>query len=119
VATGEVEQLTDGRQSIGSWALASAAERHVFTLREPGNPGDVWLLGTAAGSTPTRATRVFDYLRDDFRLPRQETQALLEAERLKFKERLRSAKPGAVVHGPAPAAPPDGEAAAVVWPATQ
>ncbi|MCY4027161.1 MAG: prolyl oligopeptidase family serine peptidase, partial [Acidobacteria bacterium] len=72
VATGEVEQLTDGRQSIGSWALASAAERHVFTLREPGNPGDVWLLGTAAGSTPTRATRVFDYLRDDFRLPRQE-----------------------------------------------
>ena len=43
-------------------------------------------------------------VQDHLRLPPQEAQALLEAERLKFKERLRSAKPGAVVHGPAPAA---------------
>ena len=71
-ATGEMDQLTDGRHSIGSWTMAASADRHVFTLREPDNPGDAWLLGTAAGSTPTRATRVFDYLRDDFRLPRQE-----------------------------------------------
>ena len=71
-ATGEVEQLTDGRHSIGSWNLETAAGRHVLTLREPDNPGDVWLLGTGTGGTPTRATRVFDYLSDDFRLPRQE-----------------------------------------------
>lgn len=43
-------------------------------------------------------------VQDQLRLPPQEAQALLEAERLKFKERLRSAKPGAVVHGLAPAA---------------
>lgn len=43
-------------------------------------------------------------VQDHLRLPPQETQALLEAERLKFKERLRSARPGDVVHGPAPAA---------------
>ena len=72
VATGEVEQLTDGRHSVGSWTIAAAAERHVLTLREPDNPGDVWLMETGAGSTPTRVTRVFDYLSDDFRLPRQE-----------------------------------------------
>ena len=71
-ATGEGEQLTDGRHSIGSWQLGTAAGRHVLTLREPDNPGDVWLMGTGAGSTPTRVTRVFDYLSDDFRLPRQE-----------------------------------------------
>ena len=71
-ATGEVDQLTDGRHSIGSWAIAAAADRHVFTLREPDNPGDVWLMGTGADPTPTRVTRVFDYLSDDFRLPWQE-----------------------------------------------
>ena len=43
-------------------------------------------------------------VQDHLRLPPQEAQALLEAERLKFKERLRSAQPGDVVHGPAPAA---------------
>lgn len=43
-------------------------------------------------------------VQDHLRLPPQEAQALLEAERLKFKERLRSARPGDVVFGPAPAA---------------
>ena len=42
-------------------------------------------------------------VRDQLRLPQQEAHAVLEAERLKFKERLRSAAPGAVVEGPAPA----------------
>ena len=72
VASGEVDRLTDGRHSIGSWAIAVSADRHVFTLREPHNPGDVWLMGTGADPTPTRVTRVFDYLSNDFRLPRQE-----------------------------------------------
>ena len=43
-------------------------------------------------------------VRDQLRLPQQEAHAFLEAERLKFEERLRSAKPGAVMYGPAPAA---------------
>lgn len=43
-------------------------------------------------------------VQDHLRLPPHEAQALLESERLKFKERLRSAKPGVVVFGPAPAA---------------
>ena len=42
-------------------------------------------------------------VQDHLRLPRQEAEALLEAERSKFKERLRAAKPGSLVHGPAPA----------------
>ncbi|MCY4029384.1 MAG: hypothetical protein OXH75_24075, partial [Acidobacteria bacterium] len=71
-ATGEAEQLTDGRHSIGSWQLQAAAGRHVLTLRQPDNPGDVWLMETGAGATRTRVTRVFDYLSRDFRLPRQE-----------------------------------------------
>ena len=73
VATGKGDQLTDGRHSIGSWMMEAAAGRHVLTLREPDNPGDVWLMGTGSGSTPRRVTRVFDYLSDDFRLPQQES----------------------------------------------
>ena len=42
-------------------------------------------------------------VQDHLKLPRQEAEALLEAERSKFKERLRAAKPGSVVEGPAPA----------------
>ena len=42
-------------------------------------------------------------VQDHLRLPRREAEALLEAERSIFKERLRAAQPGSAVHGPAPA----------------
>ena len=54
----------------------------------------------------TCETRGDDYVsvvQDQLRLPQEEAHALLEAERLKFEERLRSAEPGAVMYGPAPA----------------
>ena len=70
--TGAAEQLTEGRHAIGSWQFSAAADRHVLTFREPRNPGDVWLLETDSGSTPTRVTHVFDYLFRHFRLPRQQ-----------------------------------------------
>ena len=43
-------------------------------------------------------------VRDHLRLPKQEAQALLEAESARFEEQLRGAEPGSVVFGPAPAA---------------
>ena len=45
-------------------------------------------------------------VQDHLGLPKQEAQALLEAEREGFEERLRGAVPGSVVFGPAPAANP-------------
>lgn len=45
-------------------------------------------------------------VQDHLRLPKQEAQALLEAERARFEERLRGAEPGSAVFGPAPAANP-------------
>ena len=52
-------------------------------------------------------------VRDQLRLPQQEAHAVLAAERLKFEERLRAAKPGSVVFGPAPADDPHRSRASV------
>ena len=42
-------------------------------------------------------------VQDHLRLPGQEAEALLEAERSRVEERLRAAEPGSTVHGIAPA----------------
>ena len=66
---GTPRQLTDGKHAIQAWSLDS--DRHVFTVSEATNPGDVWIMARSA-STPSRVTHVFDYLARDFRLARQE-----------------------------------------------
>jgi dipeptidyl aminopeptidase/acylaminoacyl peptidase len=73
VATEELRQLTDGKHSVRSWALELSSDRHVLTIAQPDNPGDVWLLPVGKSeASPTRVTHVFDYLARDFELPRQE-----------------------------------------------
>ena len=45
-------------------------------------------------------------VQDHLTLPRQEAQALMEAERARFEERLSGAEAGSVAYGPAPAVDP-------------
>ncbi len=66
---GTPRQLTDGKHSIAGWSMVD--DRHVFTVDEPTNPGDIWLM-TSGQATPTRVTHVFDYLARDFELAREE-----------------------------------------------
>jgi dipeptidyl aminopeptidase/acylaminoacyl peptidase len=66
---GPLKQLTDGTHTVGGWTAADG--RHVFTVDEPTNPGDVWMI-TGDGATPRRVTHVFDYLAQDFELAREE-----------------------------------------------
>ena len=70
VAGGKPTQLTDGRHAVQNWSFSAALGRHVFTVDEPSNPGEVFTL--AAGAAPARVTHVFDELARDFKLPRQE-----------------------------------------------
>jgi dipeptidyl aminopeptidase/acylaminoacyl peptidase len=70
-ATGRHRQLTNGNHSIRGWSYAPSIDRHVFSLDQPTNPGDLWVVA-AAGGTPTRVTRVYEYLARDFQHPRQE-----------------------------------------------
>lgn len=70
LATGKLRQLTDGNHAIG-WTLALPANRHVLTINQPTNAGDVWLLPADGTEAPRQVTRVFDYLARDFDLPQQ------------------------------------------------
>ncbi|MEO8450162.1 MAG: S9 family peptidase [Gemmatimonadota bacterium] len=69
--TGKSDQLTSGDHEVRDWRYQPATGQHVFAIDEPSNPGDIWVLGSAA-ATPVRVTHVFDYVARDFKLPRQE-----------------------------------------------
>jgi dipeptidyl aminopeptidase/acylaminoacyl peptidase len=71
VKTGKARQLTDGKHTVGGWSYVPGVDRHVLTIEDPVNNGDVHVLNTSGGR-PARVTKVFDYLARDFRLPRQE-----------------------------------------------
>ncbi|HLG96480.1 MAG TPA: S9 family peptidase [Bryobacteraceae bacterium] len=68
---GKPEQLTSGQHAIANWTFARQADRQIFTATEPSTPGEVW-LANESGSSAHKVTSVFEYLKRDFRLPRQE-----------------------------------------------
>ena len=72
VTTEKLTQLTEGKHAVRSWTYVPQAGRHVFSIDQPTNPGDVWTLNVTGDGRPKRATDVFGYLSKDFVLPRQE-----------------------------------------------
>ncbi len=72
LASGRHEQLTRGDHTLTNWRYYPRLRRHVFSVSERTNPGDVWMLEERRGAQPVRITRVFDDLADEFQLPRQE-----------------------------------------------
>ena len=75
LSTQEVQKLTDGKHRVHNWNYEPSADLHAFAIDEPGNPGDFWVLPATGEGTPSRVTRRFDYLAQDFELPRQEMTA--------------------------------------------
>lgn len=72
VSTGEYRQLTEGDHSLGGWSYYPSLRRHIFSISERLNPGDVWRLDEGRRARPVRITHVFDHLAEEYRLPRQE-----------------------------------------------
>ena len=72
MTTDKLTQLTEGKHAVRSWTYVPQAGRHVFSLDQPTNPGDVWTLNATGERRPERVTEVFGYLSKDFMLPRQE-----------------------------------------------
>ncbi len=65
---GAVKELTNGPHEVQGWSAEGG--RHVFTLQDATNPGDVWTM--ADNMAPVRVTHVFDFVARDFKLGRQE-----------------------------------------------
>jgi dipeptidyl aminopeptidase/acylaminoacyl peptidase len=72
VKTGKARQITDGKHTVGGWSYVAGADRHVVTIEDAVNNGDVHVINTTSAGPSARVTKVFDYLARDFRLPRQE-----------------------------------------------
>jgi dipeptidyl aminopeptidase/acylaminoacyl peptidase len=77
VANRKLKQLTNGNHAIRSWHYCAGVDRHVMSIDQPENPGDVWMIASRPSADSLPATRkqlthVFDGLTQQFRLPRQE-----------------------------------------------
>jgi dipeptidyl aminopeptidase/acylaminoacyl peptidase len=63
--------LTNGRHAIRGWTYVPAADRHVFLIDQPDNPGDIWTLGPDSAG-PVRVTRQYEGLARRYAMARQE-----------------------------------------------
>jgi len=72
VKTSTLEQLTNGRHTLKSWDYLPEQDIHLFRIDSPENPGDLWLLASNEKSDIQRITHVYDYLSQQFELPKQE-----------------------------------------------
>ncbi|MDH3732596.1 MAG: S9 family peptidase [Gemmatimonadota bacterium] len=66
-----VTPVTEGDHSVGAWDYHPATETHVFSINRADNAGDLWVLSAGRGG-PRQVTHVFDYLTEEFRIPRIE-----------------------------------------------
>ena len=72
VQSEKLTQLTEGEHAIRSWYYNPGMDIHLLQIDEPHNPGDLWLLQPKAGKKLKRITHIYDYLKETFKLPRQE-----------------------------------------------
>ncbi len=70
VNTERLTRLTEGDHALRGWRFDVESGAHVFGIDERTNPGDIWIFRD--GGEPSRITHVFDYLAQQFTLPRQE-----------------------------------------------
>jgi len=71
IATNQMEQITEGDSAIRAWQYESKTRRHLVSLDQPTNAGDIW-IADEANPRLRKVTNVFDYLTRDFELPRVE-----------------------------------------------
>ena len=65
-------QHTDGKHTLKSWNYWPKLETHLFKIDGPQNPGDLWLLAPQKKTNLKRVTHIYDYLSQQFELPKQE-----------------------------------------------
>ncbi|MDH5644288.1 MAG: prolyl oligopeptidase family serine peptidase, partial [Gemmatimonadota bacterium] len=76
VRTEDLTQLTSGEHAVRNWNYFPEQDVVVYGLDHRTNAGDFWLHPVRRGR-PSRITHVFDYLEQEFLLPRQESTTWL------------------------------------------
>ncbi|MFO7852673.1 MAG: S9 family peptidase [Bacteroidota bacterium] len=70
--TGKFDQLTDGKHTVAFWSYRPEPGLHLMSIEDERNNGDLYLLSDEKESAPKRVTHVYDYLSEEFLLPRLE-----------------------------------------------
>ena len=65
----KLSQLTTGKHSIGQWHYQRELDQHLLAINTKGSPGDIFEL---QNGEPRQITHHYDYLANEFFLPRQE-----------------------------------------------
>lgn len=69
---GKWAQITQGDQAINWWHYDANLDMHLFDLNTSTNGGDIHMMKGTDNKTIRKLTKVYDYLNNDFKLPRQE-----------------------------------------------
>lgn len=70
--SGETEQLTDGENTVSSWSYSPSGRLHLLSIEDEQNPGDIYILPEKKKASIFRVTRIYEYLSEDFLLPKME-----------------------------------------------
>ena len=65
-------QLTKGDHALRNFRYYPRLDRFVFGIGEQTNAGDIYTLENKRRASPKKVTKVYDYLNNEFRLPKQE-----------------------------------------------
>lgn len=68
----KLSQLTNGDHTIGQWHYNSNLDQHIFSINNWKNPGDLYLMKGTDFKSKVRLTNVYDYMDEDFLMPKQE-----------------------------------------------
>ena len=68
----KLTQLTKGDHALRNFRYYPRLDRFVFGIGEQTNAGDIFTLENKRRASPKKVTKVYDYLNNEFRLPKQE-----------------------------------------------
>ena len=68
----KLAQLTKGEHALRNFRYYPRLDRFVFGIGEQTNAGDIFTLENKRRASPKKVTKVYDYLNNEFRLPKQE-----------------------------------------------
>lgn len=70
--SGKWTQITQGDQAINWWNYDANLDMHLFDLNTATNGGDIHAMKGVDKKTIRKLTKVYDYLTNEFKMPRQE-----------------------------------------------